>query len=173
MFSVGFLGGFLVGLLVLVTALVSSGHRDGHHDRHHNRHHDKHLSDMRDHMGGTSNHGSMRDHMGHMGNDGRDSMRDYMEGMYGDSYGAFGVSPAAPEDIWGYMQQAPNDSASQTAPSHKEALKMFEDFINREREAFKERLSSLPKDKHAAEQESFDKWLKDRREEFARNNPQG
>ena len=153
MFSVGFLGGFLVGLLLLVTALLSSGH----HDRHHDRHHDNHSSSMGDRMG------SMHDQMG--------SMHDQMSDMFGNSY------PATPEDIEGYMQQNSRNNSSNDQPptttteSYEQALKMFEDFIDRERANFEKLFPSIPEDKQVMERRLFDEWLTDRTEEFKRNNP--
>ena len=163
MFSVGFLGGFLVGLLLLVTALLSSGDRD--------RHHDNHSSSMGDRMGSMHNQmGSMRDQMGSM-HDQMGSMRDQMSDMFGNSY------PATPEDIEGYMRQNSRNNSSNDQPptttteSYEQALKMFEDFIDRERANFEKLFPSIPEDEQVMERRLFDEWLTDRTEEFKRNNP--
>lgn len=159
MFSIGFLGGFLVGLLLLATAMVSSRHNHHPHHRWHRSHHEQTHDHMRD---------SMRDRMRDgMTKDAHGDLRDRMHG---------GMSDHALEEMHdrmsdGYHSETPSSDREDALANWERELKSFEEFISQEREMFKKRLAALPKDKQQAEQEAFDAWLKDRQEEFHRNNP--
>lgn len=157
MFSIGFLSGFLVGLLLLVTALVASKDSHGHHD-HHARMRDRMHGDMLDRM-----YGDMLDRM-HGDTSGLtpgDSRRDTLESFSGSE-------PDRSHSAEGFA--TPSATPDATASWERER-RLFEEFINLEREMFKKRLASLPKEQQAAEQRAFDSWLKDRQAEFSRNNP--